>query len=119
MFKKKTENKKVTTKASERMPASMGHAHTPLLIRKPHLTEKTLRMSGENKYVFIVPVSVSKTEAAKQIEKLYGVACVKAQAMKGASKTKIWKGRMNKAGSFKKIIVTIQKGQKIEITGNT
>lgn len=93
-------------------------AHAISAIKKPHVTEKTLRMSQDNTYVFIAPESVSKEEARKQIEKLYGVTCIDARVLNGAAKKRIWRGKIGKTKPFKKIIVTLAKGQKIELTGN-
>jgi large subunit ribosomal protein L23 len=122
IFKKKTEQKakqsEVPAKAGNQS-AHAGSKHAPLLVRKPHVTEKTLRMAEQNSYVFIVPQFVSKTEAAKQIEKLYNVHCVHSRVTTGAAKKKYWRGKSGRTERFKKIIVTLKEGQKIEMTGNT
>ncbi|OGM90960.1 50S ribosomal protein L23 [Candidatus Wolfebacteria bacterium RIFCSPHIGHO2_01_FULL_48_22] len=88
-------------------------------ITKPHVTEKTLRMSEENTYVFIAPKKMSKTEAVKQIEKLYDVTCTNARALAGTSKMRRWRGKIGRTGLYKKIVVTLKEGQKIELTGQT
>lgn len=116
LFNKKTEKKKEPKADAANAPAALKHA--PLFLQKPHITEKTLRMSEERKYAFIVPAHVSKSEAAKQIEKLYGVTCVETNVTAGAAKEKSWKGKKTAGKEFKKVIVTLDKGQKIELTGN-
>ncbi len=117
----KTEQSGVPEKAENqdgsRIKSGMTNTSSRLSIEKPHVTEKTLRMSKEDTYVFIAPRSMSKVEAAKQIEKLYNVTCLHARVTAGSEKKKVWRGKAGKSGSFKKIIVTLKKGQKIELTG--
>jgi len=110
-----TQAPKSSASASSRMLHSTSH----LTLRKPHVTEKTLQMAEQNTYVFIAPQNISKLEAAKQIEKLYNVKCMRVRSAAGTQKSRLWRGRSGKTNTYKKIHVTLKKGQKIELTGQT
>lgn len=115
--------KKKTKKTKQEVPGSPTRNITlrayPLRIKKPHVTEKTLRMTQQRTYVFIVPETMSKIEAKKQIEKLYSVHCIRVRTTTGVAKTKKWRGKSGATKGFKKIIVVLDQGQSIELTGQS
>lgn len=82
---------------------------------RPHITEKTSFLAGQNKYVFWVKKKANKIEIKKAIEKLYGVNVIDVNILNPKPK-KIRLGRiLGTKPVFKKAIVTIKEGQKIEI----
>lgn len=82
---------------------------------KPHLTEKTSFLSGQNKYVFWVRKKANKIEIKKAIEKLYRVNVVDVNILNPKPK-KIRLGRISGLRpAYKKAIITLMEGQKIEI----
>lgn len=117
LFKKKTEKTKQETPGSQTRKTILQVY--PLRIKKPHVTEKTLRMTQQRTYVFIVPETMSKIEAKKQIEKLYSVRCIKVRTTTGVAKTKKWRGKSGTTKGFKKVIVVLDQGQSIELTGQS
>ena len=81
----------------------------------PHVTEKASFMGALNKYVFKVSSTTNKIEIKKAVEKLYKVDVVQINIQNMPSKTKqIGRYQGIKSG-FKKAIVTVKDGQKIEI----
>ena len=93
------------------------------IIFKPILTEK-MTILGEklNRYGFIVDNKANKIEIKKAIEELYGVTVADVNTMRYAGKRK---SRYTKAGllvgktnSFKKAIVTLKSGDKIDFYSN-
>ena len=86
------------------------------IILKPIVTEKATRLSEFNKVVFSVSLSSNKVEIKKAIEKIFSVkvACVNIVNIKG--KTKKFKGIEGKRNNQKKAIVTLQKGNTIDLT---
>lgn len=82
---------------------------------KPHLTEKTTFLSGQNKYVFWVKNDSNKVEVRKAVEKLYKVKVENVNIINPKPK-KIRIGRISGIRTvFKKAVVTLPPGQKIEV----
>ena len=82
----------------------------------PHITEKATNMSEQNKIVFKVPLKANKINLKKNIEKIFKVNVTKINIINKKSKIKITRGRKVKVSGFKKAIVTIKKGQNIDLT---
>jgi large subunit ribosomal protein L23 len=82
----------------------------------PHITEKATNMSEQNKIVFKVPLKANKINLKKNIEKIFKVNVTKINIINKKSKIKISRGRKVKVSGFKKAIVTIKKGQNIDLT---
>ena len=82
----------------------------------PHITEKATNMSEQNKIIFKVPLKANKNNLKKNIEKIFKVNVTKINIINKKSKIKITRGRKVKVSGFKKAIVTIKKGQNIDLT---
>ena len=82
----------------------------------PHLTEKSTNLSEQNKIIFKVPKKATKVNLKKNIEKIFKVNVTKINIINKKSKVKITRGRKVKVSGFKKAIVTIKKGQNIDLT---
>ncbi len=82
----------------------------------PHITEKATNMSEQNKIIFKVPDAANKKNLKKNIEKIFKVNVTKINIINKKSKIKITRGRKIKVKGFKKAIVTIKKGQSIDLT---
>ena len=127
LFKKKNEEKideKVEEKSAElkheegavSMPKG-GDEHAYNLIVKPLITEKGSIMSPLNKYVFQVADGANKIGIKEAIKKLYKVEVAKVHILKVRSKERtVGRYKGHKAG-FKKAIVTLKEGSKIDIAG--
>lgn len=85
------------------------------VLRFPHVTEKATYLAENNRYVFKVFESTNKTEVKKAVENNYGVKVVGVRIIniKG-KKVRLGKKVGHKKG-YKKAIIEIAKGQKIEI----
>ena len=90
----------------------------------PILSEKSsMIMERHNKYLFKVDVSANKFEIKKEIEKRFNVKITKVATMnfKGKSKnTTIRSGghvlrSSGKKSSWKKAVITLEEGQKIDL----
>jgi len=84
------------------------------ILKSPHISEKATNLTKEDQYVFEVFSGVNKTEIKKTIENLYGVNVLSVNLIKIPSKIRK-RGRTTgfKKG-YKKAIIKIKKGQKIE-----
>ena len=85
-------------------------------IISPHITEKSTNLSEQNKIIFKVPDKANKKNLKKNIEKIFKVNVTKINIINKKSKTKITRGRKVKISGYKKAIVTIKKGQNIDLT---
>ena len=85
-------------------------------IISPHITEKSTNLSEQNKIIFKVPTKANKKNLKKSIEKIFKVNVTKINIINKKSKTKLTRGRKVKVSGFKKAIVTIKKGQNIDLT---
>lgn len=84
------------------------------LIKKPHITEKNTLISEKNQYTFIVDKNANKSEIKKEIERLYKVKVVSVNILNYKGKTKRYGNILSKKGAYKKAIVKVKDGQKIE-----
>ena len=94
----------------------MNKTHLYDKILSPIVTEKSTRLSEQNKVVFKVPNSSNKLILKKNIEKIFKVNVTKINIIKKQSKSKITRGRKVKIKGYKKAIITLKKGQSIDLT---
>ena len=85
-------------------------------ILAPIVTEKTTNLSEQNKIVFKVPRIATKNDLKKNIEKIFKVNVTKINIINKQSRTKVTRGRKVKVQGFKKAIITLKKGQSIDLT---
>ena len=85
-------------------------------ILSPLLTEKSTNLSEQNKIVFKVPFKANKKNIKSNIEKIFKVNVTKINIINKKDRTKLTRGRKVKVSGFKKAIVTLKKGQSIDLT---
>ena len=85
-------------------------------ILSPIVTEKSTNLSEQNKIVFKVPNSSNKEIIKKNIEKIFKVNVIKVNIINKQTRNKISRGRKVKVKGYKKAIVTLKKGQTIDLT---
>ena len=85
-------------------------------ILSPVVTEKSTSLSEQNKIVFKVPKNSNKLVLKKNIEKIFKVNVTKINIIKKQSKNKFTRGRKVKIKGYKKAIITLKKGQSIDLT---
>jgi len=86
------------------------------VLAEPHVTEKATDLEAKNKYVFKVFSKTNKIEIKKAIESLYGVNVINVSIVNiPRKKRRIGRMRQGWRKGYKKAIVTIKQGQKIEI----
>ena len=85
-------------------------------ILSPLLTEKSTNLSEQNKIVFKVHKNANKKNLKKNIEKIFKVNVTKINIINKQNRTKLTRGRKVKVSGFKKAIITLKKGQTIDLT---
>ena len=86
------------------------------IVLAPHITEKSTMLSEANAVVFKVAPSASKPEIKAAIEALFNVKVTNVNTIVSKGKTKRWKGTPYRRSDVKKAIVTLAKGESIDIT---
>ena len=84
-------------------------------IVSPTITEKATSLSQYNQVVFKVHSGANKKSIKKSIEKIFKVNVIKVNTINYKSKNKIVRGKKSKTAGFKKAIVTLKKGQSIDL----
>ena len=77
------------------------------------LSEKSVDLAGLNKYVLLTARTVNKPEIKKEIEKEFKVKIIKINTSNFLGKLKGMGKNKGKKPDFKKVIITLTKGQKI------
>ena len=85
-------------------------------IRNPIITEKATILSEQNKTVFKVHEKANKRVIKKNIEKLFKVNVIKVNIINQKTKIKLKQGKKSYKSGYKKAIVTLKKGQSIDLS---
>jgi large subunit ribosomal protein L23 len=86
------------------------------VVIKPLVTERSMVMrDDENKYAFQVHLRATKPQIRKAVEELFEVRVVAVSTMNVLGKTKRLGRSVGRRSNWKKAIVTVAEGQKIEI----
>ena len=81
----------------------------------PNITEKSTSLSKFNKVVFKVHKGASKNSIKKSIEKIFKVNVMKVNTINLKGKTKLVRNKKAYKSGYKKAIVTLKKGQNIDL----
>ncbi len=82
------------------------------IIIRPMITEKSMDMQQQNKYVFIVDRRSNKTEIKKALESIFGVKVAKVNTINMRGKIKRMGRFEGKRPDWKKAIVTLTEDSK-------
>ena len=82
----------------------------------PLVTEKSTNLSEQNKITFKVHSKANKKNLKKNIEKIFKVNVTKINIINKQNRTKFTRGRAVKVKGYKKAVITLKKGQSIDLT---
>ena len=85
-------------------------------ILSPLVTEKSTNLSEQNKIIFKVSNKTNKINLKKNIEKIFKVNVTKINIINKQTRKKIVRGKKVKVMGYKKAIITLKKGQNIDLT---
>ena len=85
-------------------------------IISPLVTEKSTNLSEQNKITFKVNSKANKNNLKKNIEKIFKVNVTKVNIINKKTRVKVTRGKKVKVKGFKKAIITLKKGQSIDLT---
>lgn len=84
------------------------------IIIHPIVTEKSVRLQKENKYVFRVDPRATKPEIKKAVEEMFGVTVLKVNTVNVKGKRKRLGRFEGQTSSWKKAIVFVKPGERIK-----
>jgi large subunit ribosomal protein L23 len=109
---KKTEKE---SKAEKTVTAGSGSTiKIPSILIQPRISEKAGKMAEMNKYVFLVASNTNKIEVKKAVEAAYKVKVTRVNVIRNEGKMRNFGRTKGATSDFKKAIVTLKKGDKIE-----
>jgi large subunit ribosomal protein L23 len=86
------------------------------IIRAPVITEKATAASEHNQVVFRVALDAPKREVQAAVEGLFDVNVDAVNTIRVQGKTKRFRGRIGYRSDYKKAIVTLAEGSRIDVT---
>ena len=107
------EENKDTKPTAVAAPLASGH-FVPGVLFGPRVSEKSGQLAEAGKYVFNVAKNANKVEIKKAVERSYKVNVVLVNILNTKGKTRNYGRTAGRTSGFKKAIVTLKKGQKIE-----
>jgi len=89
--------------------------HPYEVLRRPLITEKNTELQMQGKYAFEVAKEVNKPQVKQAVEKAFGVTVTSVNIMNIHGKVRRMGRRQIPGRSWKKAVVTLQPGDKIEL----
>ena len=86
------------------------------VIIAPVITEKATTAFEHNQVVFKVARHATKPQIKEAVEKLFDVKVKKVNTLNRPGKMKVFKGRFGMQQDTKRAIVTLEEGQRIDVT---
>ncbi len=117
LFGKKTDAAKDEVKyevPAQAAATSLNFAKIPTVLTQPRISEKAGRLAGMNKYVFKVANKANKVEVKKAVEAAYKVRVTQVNIVTNQGKKRNFGSKTGMTSAFKKAIVTLKQGDKIE-----
>jgi len=120
---KKKESQKITKikkdeqsqKSGEMQPAKTAQLLLASeFILRPHITEQSTFLANQNVYTFRVSPSANKIIIKKAIKEMYGFEPVKIRVVNVPLKKRIIRGKIGIKSGYKKALVYLKEGDKIE-----
>lgn len=93
----------------------MTNSKSKISVKQVWITEKAGDMSHLRKYNFIVGKKANKLEIKKAIESIYGVNAVSVNIVNIKGKSRRMGRTLGRTSSYKKAIITLKEGQKIDV----
>jgi large subunit ribosomal protein L23 len=85
------------------------------ILINPVVSEKTTDLMGKNKYVFRVPMKANKVMVSNAVKEIFGVQPDKVNMIIMRGKTRRIRYQTGRRSAWKKAIITLKPGEKIEI----
>ena len=84
------------------------------VLTRPLVTEKSNALMQDNRYTFVVPLNTNKVEIRQAVEQIFKVKVLAVNTLRVMGKTKRMGKTQGKRPDYKKAIVKLAPGQRIE-----
>lgn len=105
---------KITTAPVEKKSKKISSRPARWLMR-PIISEKAAHLAEIGQYIFEVRLDANKVEIKKAIQELYGVDPINVSVMNVRGKQVRWGRYYGKRKNWKRVIVSLKKGQRLDI----
>ncbi|MBX3503013.1 MAG: 50S ribosomal protein L23 [Alphaproteobacteria bacterium] len=102
--------------SAAKKPAVMSRARMYEVIRAPLVTEKSTHQSEHSQISFKVSLDATKPEIKQAIEGLFNVKVKAVNTLRVEGKNKVFRGVRGRRSDWKKAIVSLVDGEKIDLT---
>ncbi|HEX4184523.1 MAG TPA: 50S ribosomal protein L23 [Stellaceae bacterium] len=86
------------------------------IVRSPVITEKATNVSEHNQVIFRVPLTATKREVKAAVEGLFKVKVTAVNTIRVQGKLKRFRGRVGRRTDYKKAVVTLGEGHRVDVT---
>jgi len=86
------------------------------VILAPVITEKATNASEHSKVIFKVALAATKPQIKEAVERLFDVKVKSVNTLRRRGKWKAFKGRFGRQSDSKRAVVTLEEGQRIDVT---
>lgn len=86
------------------------------VIVRPVITEKAMKSAEHNQVVFLVKPEATKPQIKRAVEGIFGVKVVAVNTLRQIGKQKNFRGQAGVRSETKKAVVTLEKGQSIDVS---
>src|SRR6185369_15438444 len=114
ILSKKTESDSKVEKKNSSDVDNGSNLKIPSILIQPRVSEKAGKMTELNKYVFLVAKGTNKVEVKKAVEATYKVKVTQVNVVNNQGKERNFGRTKGTTSAFKKAIVTLRQGDKIE-----
>ncbi len=102
--------------SAAKKPAVMSRARMYEVIRAPLVTEKSTNQSEHSQISFRVSLDATKPEIKQAVEGLFKVKVKAVNTLRVEGKNKVFRGMRGRRSDWKKAIVSLIEGEKIDLT---
>jgi len=107
---------KAEAKAPAKSAVKLNRAQMYDIIRSPVITEKSTIGGEHGQVTFRVPLEATKPEIKAAVEGLFKVKVTAVNTLRQKGKAKLFRGRPGQRSDYKKAIVSLADGHKIDVT---
>ena len=102
--------------SAAKKPAVMSGARMYEVVRAPLVTEKSTHQSEHSQISFKVSLDATKPEIKQAIEGLFKVKVKAVNTLRVEGKNKVFRGMRGRRSDWKKAIISLVEGEKIDLT---
>ncbi|MBM3619983.1 MAG: 50S ribosomal protein L23 [Alphaproteobacteria bacterium] len=102
--------------SAAKKPAAISRARMYEVIRAPLVTEKSTHQSEHSQISFKVALDATKPEIKQAVEGLFKVKVKAVNTLRVEGKNKVFRGMRGRRSDWKKAIISLVEGEKIDLT---